>query len=202
MSVRNNIEGVNGLYYITFTNYKWLHLFHRLNMYDEVYKWFNILEQKNETVTGYVIMPNHLHILMYHREENGSINKIISNAKRFMTYEMVERLKQKNDFATLDLLSDGLSEREKKKGQLHRGFEESFDCKRCYTEKFIQQKLNYMHNNPIQPKWNLCENAIDYEHSSAAFYSECNKKYKFNLRHYRAIQWEVEDSSITSTQTQ
>ena len=29
---------------------------------------------------------------------------------------------------------------------------------------------NYIHNNPCSKKWNLCNNPIDYPHSSAKFY--------------------------------
>jgi len=196
MSVQSYRENVNGLYYITFTNYKWLHLFHRLNMFDEIYKWFRILKTKNETVTGYVIMPNHLHLLLYHREENGELYKILSNAKRFMSYEIVKRLKEKADFATLKILSDGLTAIGRKKGQKHWVFEDSFDCKRCYTEKFIEQKLNYLHNNPLHPRWKLSERAVDYIHSSAAFYAGAERNYSFNLRHYRTVQWETEDVTL------
>ncbi|MBK9226107.1 MAG: hypothetical protein IPL67_03360 [Ignavibacteria bacterium] len=38
------------------------------------------------------------------------------------------------------------------------------------TEKFIRQKLNYMHKNPVSGKWKLVENYLDYIHSSARFY--------------------------------
>ncbi len=196
MSVQTYRENINGLYYITFTNYKWLHLFHVLNMYDEIYKWFNLLEKKKEAVAGYVIMPNHLHLLLFHKEENGNLYKIISNAKRFMSYEIVKRLKERKDFSTIRILSDGLTATDKKKGQKHRVFEDSFDCKRCYSEKFIEQKLNYIHNNPIHPKWNLSTAAKDYPHSSAALYSGKERKYPFKLQHYKTVQWELEDSTL------
>ena len=31
------------------------------------------------------------------------------------------------------------------------------------------QKLNYMHNNPIEPPWKLCNYSKEYKYSSAAF---------------------------------
>ena len=31
-----------GIYFLTFTNYKWLHLFAITNSYDLVYNWFDI----------------------------------------------------------------------------------------------------------------------------------------------------------------
>jgi len=53
---------------------------------------------------------------------------------------------------------------------MHQVFEPSFDGKECRTEKFLRQKLDYLHMNPVRGKWNLCKSPIDYIHSSARFY--------------------------------
>ena len=42
-------------------------------------------------VYAFVIMPNHLHCILHFPEPNFDLNKIISNAKRFMAYEIVNR---------------------------------------------------------------------------------------------------------------
>ena len=34
----------------------------------------------------------------------------------------------------------------------------------------IEQKLNYIHDNPCIGKWNLAESPVDYIHSSAHYY--------------------------------
>ena len=41
------------------------------------------------------------------------------------------------------------------------------------------QKLDYMHSNPLQPHWILCNNPGDYRFSSGRFY-ESNMD-EFNL---------------------
>jgi hypothetical protein len=56
------------------------------------------------------------------------------------------------------------------KGKLYEIWEDSFDWKECNGDKFIVQKLDYMHNNPCAGKWQLAINAIEYPHSSAKFY--------------------------------
>ena len=76
----------------------------------------------------------------------------MSNAKRFMAYEIVNRLKQANQEQTLEVLYAAVKIKERKKGQNHKVFEESFDAKECYSEKFIYQKLSYIHLNPISKK--------------------------------------------------
>jgi len=42
-------------------------------------------------------MPNHLHGLIYTRNEVDTINFIIGETKRFMSYEIVKRLKRRGD---------------------------------------------------------------------------------------------------------
>ena len=41
-------------------------------------------------------MPNHLHVLIDFAYSIKSVNKIVSNGKRFMAYKIVERLKEQN----------------------------------------------------------------------------------------------------------
>ena len=67
-------------------------------------------------------------------------------------------------------LENAVNNSDKKKGKLHEVWEDSFDWKECNGEKFIIQKLDYLHNNPCVGKWQLSINAIGYKHSSAKFY--------------------------------
>ncbi len=52
----------------------------------------------------------------------------------------------------------------------HEVFEPSFDWKLLESDKFTEQKLDYIHNNPIRAKVALTNNLIDYKHSSARQY--------------------------------
>jgi len=155
-----------------------LPLFKEANAYDTVYKWFDYLHGNNVFVTGYVIMPNHIHVLLHFPLMPKSLNTIIGNAKRFMAYEVIKRLEEKKASHLLDVLHGGVKKREEKKGQIHKVFEESFDAKECYPEEFIFQKLQYIHLNPVSKKWNLVDDFTDYEHSSASFYEKGLKKYE------------------------
>ena len=87
-----------------------------------------------------------------------------------MAYEIVDRLEENKMYEELDFLHGEVTKREAKKGQIHKVFEESFDAKGIYNEKFFMQKLNYIHHNPVSGKWNLVNDYTDYEHSSASFY--------------------------------
>lgn len=184
MAIKWKHDDSCSMYYCTFTCYDWLPLFKITDGYDMVYSWFDHLKTENYYCIAYVIMPNHIHLLLYFPEPGFKLNNIIGNGKRFMAYEIIERLKQLNRNDILDRLAGAVSEREIKKGQLHKVFTDSFDAKCIYTDRFFHQKLNYIHHNPVSGKWQLADDFIQYEHSSASFYETGEvKKYKpFDFR--------------------
>tara|TARA_Y100001972_G_C7628109_1_gene315168 strand:- start:506 stop:1096 length:591 start_codon:yes stop_codon:yes gene_type:complete len=173
MSVRRKINETNGIYFISFTCYRWLNLFEISNSYDAIYKWFDHLKDNHHYIIGYAIMPNHLHALIAFSESEISINTTIGNGKRFLAYELVNQLKANKEQDILKTLREGVSDSDKKAGKKHQVFITSFDWKECYSNQFIEQKLNYMHDNPCVGKWNLARSPAEYPHSSAKFYLEC-----------------------------
>ena len=59
-------------------------------------------------------MPNHLHCMLYLPKEAPELYKIISNAKRFMAYEIVKRLEQAGKTELLSKLEEGVKVKEGK----------------------------------------------------------------------------------------
>ena len=170
MPVKTPVNEKDGIYFITFTCCNWLSLIQQTNSYDAVYKWFDYLKEQGHYITGYVIMPDHVHVLIGFHNTGKAINTIISNGKRFIAYEIVKRLELAKAIIELNQLSLAVTESDRKRGKLHQVFEPSFDWKECRTNYFIQQKLSYMHDNTCKGVWNLAESPIDYPHSSAKYY--------------------------------
>ena len=115
-------------------------------------------------------MPNHVHALISFIDTKQSINTIIGNGKRFMAYEIIERLKTNNETLLLEQLASNVEAARKQNKKRHEVWELSFDWKDCRSNQFIYQKLDYMHRNPMVKKWTLCNNPLEYMHSSAKFY--------------------------------
>ena len=80
-------------------------------------------------------------------------------------------------------MHDSVDLNEAKKNKLHNAFQPSGDIKEIFTEKFIRQKLNYMHKNPVSGKWKLVDDYLDYIHSSARFY-DLGEEGIYNVMHY------------------
>ena len=139
MSIKTKHDTFDQAWFVTFTCYKWLALFDIADIYDLVYNWLQIIKDKGQAETlGFVIMPNHVHahVLLQLSSVSVNLNLMISNAKRFMAYELIKRLQEKDEQLLLDRLSRSCSEKERAKGQKHKVFESSFDAKPVYTGDF------------------------------------------------------------------
>ena len=183
MPVKIKIAEPQGTYFITFTCCNWLPLIQLANAYDSVYKWFDFLVKNGHYIIGYVIMPNHVHVLISFKNTDQSINTIVGNGKRFMAYEIVKRLKVNGEVKLLTNLELAVSDKDKLRKKRHEVWKNSFDWKECNSNEFIEQKLNYIHLNPCQRKWNLSNTPEDYKPSSAKFYI-CGMQGNYPITNY------------------
>ena len=179
-------------YFITITCYKWKPLFQFSDIYSYLPEWASHLIQGGVIITGYVIMPNHLHLLVYITANVKNLNKLLSNSKRFLAYEIVKKLKNKGEASILKNLEMGVRPEEKRKGKKHQVFQPSFDAKEVQGDDRILRVLDYIHHNPVSKKWMLVSDYTFYPYSSAAFY-ELGKKSTIPIVDYRAI-WDPASS--------
>jgi REP element-mobilizing transposase RayT len=113
-------------------------------------------------VCTFVIMPNHMHLIWRIsedlRREDFQRDFMKITARQLLNYL----------HATNDRLYDQLEvDAADRKLQVWKRDSLSVDL---YTAKFFKQKLDYIHNNPCQPKWELAAHPADYKFSSALFY--------------------------------
>ena len=172
MPVRKANHNNNGVFFLTFTCTQWLPLFQITDGYKFVYKWFDYLKEQGHYVLGYVIMTNHVHCIIALRQTDKSLNIIVGNAKRFLSYAIVTRLEELNLDNIITLLKNGVNDTQKSMGKKHQVFEPSFDWKECLSLDFIKQKLDYIHLNPCKGDKPLVSNPQGYIHSSARYYLE------------------------------
>jgi hypothetical protein len=154
--------------------------------YKSVYRWFEHLKKDGCLVTGYVIMPNHFHVLLFPTHSGTSLNLLVGECKRFMAYDIVNGLKKQGKQDLLKILHEGVEQKEKLRGKLHEVFHPSFDARMCHSEWMVEQKLDYVHHNPVKGKWSLTDDFTKYPYSSAAFY-ELGIKGVVDLTHYKEL---------------
>lgn len=185
MSTHTNHNKLNVAYFCTITCHQWQPLFEEAHTYDAVYSWFEHLLKDDCQILAYVIMPNHLHCLLYPTNKDKALSKLVGEGKRFMAYAIVNNLKKLANHKVLKQLRQSVQENEKVKGKKHQVFRLSFDGRECFDEKMLEQKLDYIHHNSVSGKWRLVEDFVQYKHSSAAYY-ELGIENKY-ITHYKEL---------------
>ena len=176
MAYRNSKLILNKVYFWTDTIKDWKNLLspvkYKQLIVDTLAK---LVVKKQIRVYGFVIMPNHIHLIWELIAKNGkemphaSFNKAISHL-------IIKDLKR-NHSDMLPLFQVNESERQ------YRVWQRDPLAVLMDDRKKVEQKLDYIHLNPLQEKWNLADKPEEYYWSSARFYETGNDDFKF-LTHY------------------
>jgi len=136
----------------------------------------HLAHKKLIQVYGYVIMPNHFHLLWNILENNGKESPAGSLAK-FTAHQFKKILKD----IDINLLHQFMSEKNDFKYQFWKAYPLAIPLS---TITIVEQKLDYIHNNPVQEKWQLSLLPENYRWSNASFYENGYDEFGF-LTHYR-----------------
>ncbi|HZG71957.1 MAG TPA: hypothetical protein VEY51_10535 [Chondromyces sp.] len=120
-------------------------------------------------------MPNHIHCIWQIADELTREDFQRDFLK--FTARSIVKFMQMNDDPLLQQLKVNARDRE------HQLWERNSLSIDLFTEEVLRQKLNYIHNNPLQPKWKLSATPEAYYYSSAAFYETGISGFNF-LTHY------------------
>lgn len=121
------------------------------------------IAQGQAKVGAYVIMPNHIHII-WRIQNDFKLEDVQRDFLKFTAKKIIERIRQRDGQKKLEEIYVGAKDRT---FQVWKRDSLSIDL---FSEKFVQQKMDYIHNNPCQPHWNLAKHPIEYRFSSSNFY--------------------------------
>jgi REP element-mobilizing transposase RayT len=116
------------------------------------------------TVIAYVIMPNHIHLIL-RVAEGFTVSKCKASIKRITSLQIREYLEIKNNHRLLNRLKMA-SESEVSNPKI---WKSRFDCFVITNEKTLCQKIDYIHNNPV--KTGMVRRPEDWLYSSAGRYA-------------------------------
>jgi len=138
----------------------------------------HLIEKEKIKVYGFVIMPNHIHLIWENIAVNGKEMPYASFMK-FTGHQFLEELRKEND---------PLLERFKvdRNSRQHQFWQRNALPIRLYDRKILEQKLNYIHLNPLQQHWNLVDDPNNYLFSSCSFYEQEDMRFNW-LTHYRDV---------------
>ncbi|WP_291725864.1 transposase [Bernardetia sp.] len=129
-------------------------------------------------VYAFVIMPNHLHIVWKLLKKNGKEMPHASFNKK--TAHLIMKDLKENHKRVVPYFEVQETER------MHRIWQRYPLAVLMDYKWKVEQKIDYIHNNPLQDHWNLAKYPEEYKWSSAKFYEEGIDEFDF-LTDYREV---------------
>ncbi len=136
-----------------------------------------LVDKQQAYIYAFVIMPNHIHLL-WKITPPYILKDVQRNFMKF-TGQMIKFDLIKNHPKVLEHFQVNLTDRK------YQFWQRNSLNKYLSSRKIIEQKLDYIHNNPVKGKWLLAEDPLAYHFSSLRFYEENKDEFGF-LTHYMA----------------
>jgi REP element-mobilizing transposase RayT len=121
-------------------------------------------EKEPFKLIGYVIMPDHFHLLA--NPLNLDISIVVGRIKGRAAVAILSWLRAEGHLLSLAKLA--LPGRRLKSGQTHAVWMKEFSAVDIWSRKFIRQKLDYIHMNPVRA--GLCDHPAKWRWSSYQAY--------------------------------
>jgi REP element-mobilizing transposase RayT len=146
MYPRNRVEG--SVFYITTNVYRRLPIFASPSFITPILDSLNFYRHQFKCkLFGYVIMLDHLHLLIYPTGESTIVSDFMRDFKRFTSGRIARQaeLEGKTDWVVhFQEFGEETKRAEKKVWQ------DSFWEQSIFTDKSMREKLNYIHMNPVR----------------------------------------------------
>ena len=177
MARRGTVFIPNNTYFFTFTILGWCKIFLTDKYCQPIFKWFEYCQKNYQNkIQGYVVMPDHVHVLMFLSKKSPKPAILIMNAKRFIAYELVSLLNRDNKTELLNYFKKHARTQDRAH---HKIFSDGYDSLLVESHKFFLQKLNYIHNNPVRK--GLSKEPEEYRYSSASNYVTGSGYYQIDI---------------------
>lgn len=142
---------------------------------------------------GYVVMPDHIHLLL--NPESSDISALMQRLRGNSARRIIDRLRSGGHTTSLDKLRLTSPQRY---AHTHSVWQKDFSSVDLWSPKFIQQKLNYIHCNPVRA--GLCGHPAEWAWSSYRAYlprEPGSVQVEMDWRGY----WDVETAGIARLET-
>jgi len=131
---------------------------------------------------AFVVMPNHVHVLVQ-GPPDASLQGWVRAFKAGTSRLIVRQYQVEGNARALDALHAMVTRPGK---QQYKVWEDNYLAKDVFTPAVLEQKLSYIHRNPVRPRWRLVDLAEEYPWSSARYYLQ-NEPALIPVRDARAL---------------
>ncbi len=170
MSRNYKMLSKEGMYFISFAVINWIDVFIRQQYFELICDSLEYcIKNKGMVVYAYCIMPSHIHMIF--SDNNANPSKLLGEFKTFTSKNMRKEIENniyesRKEWILWMMKKAGVKNSNVKNYQF---WQQNNQPMELWSNKFIDQKVDYIHNNPI--KAGFVEEAEHWKYSSAIDYS-------------------------------
>jgi len=171
MSRKYKFHNPSAVYFISFATVYWMDVFSRqvyFSVFAESLDYCR--KEKGMEIYAYCIMPSHIHLLFRAANENPS--DLIRDFKGFTARKMIQTIQENPQESRKEWLVSMMEKAGKENSNVvkHQFWQQHNKPIELWTDKVIQQKIDYIHNNPVQA--GFVTDPVDWKYSSARNYQD------------------------------
>ena len=169
MSRKYKFGNKSGAYFISFATVYWIDVFTREEYFGDVIESLAYCRRnKGMEIYGYCIMPSHVHLIF--KSENEDPSGLIRDFKGFTSRKIIKSIENNPQESRKEWML-WMFERAGKKNsnvKFRQFWQQNNKPIEIWSLKVFEQKLNYIHNNPLET--GFVTNPVDWKYSSARNY--------------------------------
>ena len=168
MSEKYKFRDPEGMYFVTMATVGWVDLFTRKELKHVIIDSLrHCQKEKGLVIHAWCLMPSHLHMIVSTRKE--PLPDIMHDFKKFTSKELVRTIESINESRKewiLELFSEVADHLKRVSG--YKVWQDGNQPELLFSAKFMKQKLDYVHNNPVADE--IVDDPEEYKYSSALDY--------------------------------
>ena len=170
MSTGYQIVEQDALHYVTFQVVRWVDIFTRKVYRDIVIDSLKYCQSnKGLEIYAFLIMSNHIHLLI--RSDIGKLSDTIREFKSFTAKQILLAIDTESESRREWLLNIfEFAAKQHKRNEKYQIWTHENHAELIYSDKFIFQKIGYIHDNPVRA--GIVEKPEDYLYSSARDFAD------------------------------
>ena len=169
MSEKYKMDNPQGIYFLTMTVVDWIDLFTRKEFKHIIVNAFkHCQKEKGLIIYAWCIMPSHLHLIAGSKEI--PLSDIVRDFKKFTSKAFIKEIGLINESRRKWLLEHfETAGKDLKRISGYKVWKDGNRPKELFSNHFMQQKLDYIHQNPVLDE--IVDEPAHYWYSSARDYS-------------------------------
>lgn len=157
--------------YLTLTVVGWIDVFTRKSHKHKLFESLRYCQkEKGLEIYAYCLMPSHLHLIAKAISRHNSLSDVLRDFKKFTSKSIVQAIINEPESRREWMLAYFKTAGENLKNvKEYKFWQDGSHAEMVESNKFFDQKLNYIHNNPVNDQ--IVEKPEDYLWSSARNYA-------------------------------